>query len=116
MAWLTRSIVPSRAVMMPPIGAASKASRSRRASRRSAFWRSRSRSTCSLRAEMSRMQPMVSMRSPMLTRLVLISIGKHEPSLRRPTASVVAQLARRRRPSLGAMTSLSGCPITSYSL
>ena len=27
-------------------------------------WRSRSRSACSLRAEMSRMQPMVNMRSP----------------------------------------------------
>ena len=100
---------------MPPMGAASKASRSRRASRRSALWRSRSRSTWSLRAEMSRMQPMVSMRSPMLTRLVLISIGKHEPSLRRPTASVVAS-SDAASSVLGAMTSLSGCPITSYSL
>ena len=61
------------------------------------------------------MQPMVNMRSPTLTRLVLISIGKHEPSWRRPTASVVAR-SEEASFSLGAMMSLRGCPITSCSL
>ena len=36
---------------------------------------------------MSRIEPIVNRRSPICIRLMPISIGKHEPSLRRPIVS-----------------------------
>ena len=56
----------------------------------SGSWSARflSASVYALRPEMSRMHPMMNMRSPIFVWLMSISIGKHEPSFRQPIVSV----------------------------
>ena len=68
-----------------------------------------------LRPEMSRMQPIVNVRSPICIWLMSISIGKHEPSLRQPTVSDAPAGSAKSSRWLGAMMTSSGWPITSSS-
>ena len=86
-AWLTRSMRPSGEVMTLPIGASSNATRSRSA-----------RSRCPVT---SWMEPIVNVRPSICIRLMPSTIGKDEPSLRRPVASPWSPgptIASNRRP------------------